>query len=164
MALTEHDTATDTVSRLRAAADWLELNDAPVGHVNDDGTRLKLSNYGINEAAELAEAARTLGGEWEKRAEDASGLFYLSREVAPGVVYELVAWREAVCQRVVTGTREVEVEEPDPEMVAALPVVKRTQTVEDVEWRCEPLLARAKAPVAAGVNFDDIPFRCGARA
>jgi hypothetical protein len=148
---------TDTVSRLRAAANWLELNDVSVHQALDDGTRLTFTNYG-GRAAEMAETVRTLGGEWEKRADDSSELFYLAREVAPSVFYTLVAWRAEVCTRVVTATREVEVEEPDPEAVAALPKVKRTETVEDVEWRCEPLLARAKAPVPAGVNFDDIPF------
>jgi hypothetical protein len=57
---------TDTVSRLRAAANWLELNDVSVHQALDDGTRLTFTNYG-GRAAEMAETVRTLGGEWEKR-------------------------------------------------------------------------------------------------
>jgi hypothetical protein len=48
-----------------------------------------------------------------------------------------------VCERVVVATREVEMEEPDPVAVAALPKVTRTVTVEDVEWKCAPLLTSA---------------------
>jgi hypothetical protein len=56
------------------------------------------------------------------------------------------AEREQVCERIVTGTREVEIEEPDPEAVAALPKIKRTEVVEDVEWRCHSILAGDDTP------------------
>lgn len=49
--------------------------------------------------------------------------------------------REDVCERIVTGTREVVEEIPDPEALAAVPKVTVTKTVEEVEWRCMPLLA-----------------------
>lgn len=47
------------------------------------------------------------------------------------------AARNQVCERVVTGTREVEEEIVDP----AAPKIKRSRTEEIVEWRCTPLLA-----------------------
>ena len=53
--------------------------------------------------------------------------------------------REAVCERVVTGTREVTKEVPDPEALASVPKVTVTETVEDVEWRCHPILDEAVA-------------------
>jgi hypothetical protein len=55
--------------------------------------------------------------------------------------------REQVCERVVTGTREVTEEVPDAEALAAVPTVTVTKTVEDVEWVCRPLLADEQAPV-----------------
>lgn len=48
--------------------------------------------------------------------------------------------RDEVCERVVTGTREVTEQVPDPEALKAVPLVEVTRTVEDVEWRCRPLL------------------------
>lgn len=52
-----------------------------------------------------------------------------------------LAQREVVCERVVTGTREVVKAVPDPVLLAAVPLVEVTETVEDVEWKCKPLLA-----------------------
>lgn len=56
--------------------------------------------------------------------------------------------REEICERIVTGTREVSEEVPDPEALAAVPKVTVTKTVEDVEWRCHPILA-AELPAGA---------------
>lgn len=65
-----------------------------------------------------------------------------------GLNVEVYADREEVCERVVTGTREVTEQVPDPEALAAVPTVEVTKTVEDVEWRCVPLLAE-QAPGGA---------------
>lgn len=51
------------------------------------------------------------------------------------------AGRGEVCERIVTGTREVTKEVPDPKALAEVPKVTVTETVEDVEWKCTPLLA-----------------------
>ena len=47
--------------------------------------------------------------------------------------------REEVCERKVTVVTE-EVEEVDPEALAALPKVMVTREVEQVEWICPPSL------------------------
>ncbi len=57
--------------------------------------------------------------------------------------------REEVCERVVTGTREVTESVPDPEAMKEVPIVEVTKTVEDVEWRCRPLLAAEREPAEA---------------
>lgn len=57
------------------------------------------------------------------------------------VHFKMYADRDKICERVVTGTREVTEEVPDPEALAAVPKVTVTKTVEDVEWVCRPLLA-----------------------
>lgn len=49
--------------------------------------------------------------------------------------------RDEVCERIVTGTHEVTKEVPDPDLLATVPLVSVTETVEDVEWRCMPILA-----------------------
>lgn len=53
----------------------------------------------------------------------------------------IYAHRDQVCERIVTGTTEVTKEVPDPEALAAVPKVTVTETVEQVEWKCTPLLA-----------------------
>lgn len=53
----------------------------------------------------------------------------------------IYAERSRVCERVVKGTREVTKEVPDPEVLKAVPKVTVTETVEDFEWVCKPLLA-----------------------
>lgn len=55
--------------------------------------------------------------------------------------------REQVCERIVTGTREVTREVPDPEALKAVPTTTVTETEDVVEWVCTPLLA--DAPVSA---------------
>ncbi len=87
--------------------------------------------------------ARALGHADKRPSGAGTDLFYI--EAKPGrfgphtVGY--TANRDAVCTKTVT-TVEEEVTEPDPEAVAALPMVTRTVTREIVEWDCsEPLLA-----------------------
>jgi hypothetical protein len=93
--------------------------------------------------AEMAATRRALGVPMQKRASDDSKYFDLHGNLA-GLHFKLTAFREDVCERVVVATREVEVAEPDPEAVAALPTVTRTVVVEDVAWRCTPLLSVAE--------------------
>lgn len=92
--------------------------------------------------ADFSRRARRAGAEMRKDVNDA----YAGAVLTFGdVVLRVYSTREQVCERVVVGTREVEVEEPDPQEVeraiAALPKTRRVETVEDVEWRCTPLLA-----------------------
>lgn len=58
------------------------------------------------------------------------------------VKVEALASRAQVCERVVVGTQTVTRQVPDP----AAPLVEVTETVEQVEWRCEPLLAQSVTP------------------
>ena len=44
--------------------------------------------------------------------------------------------RDEICERVVTGTKTVTREVPDPDA----PKISVTETVEEVEWRCRPIL------------------------
>ena len=126
------DRRSEFVAGLRAAADFFESNpDAGVPYDARMG-------FHCSSRDEFVTAVRALG-----RAEKdfTSSYARATRDFGGGVQVDYQAYRSEVCERVVVGTREVEVEEPDPEAVAALPKVKRTETVEDVEWRCEPLLA-----------------------
>lgn len=66
-----------------------------------------------------------------------------------GIVVQVYASREQVCEKVVTGTREVTKSVKDPDALAAIPTVEVTETLEDVEWICRPLLAASDAEVSA---------------
>jgi hypothetical protein len=75
---------------------------------------------------------RAMGGKWNKN----PGHLFGFRTSRNGVDYHVTVDREAVCRRVVTGTREVTTTVPADDA----PTVQVTETVEDVKWVCEPLL------------------------
>lgn len=88
--------------------------------------------------ADVARRARRAGATTKKEAVDqwaAVNLFFGS------LCLQAYADRAQVCERVVVGTHQETVTEPDPKLLAAVPEVTRQVTVEDVEWRCAPLLA-----------------------
>jgi hypothetical protein len=124
------------IKGLRALADALEQH--PELRLPYDGrsTGISVFPHG-DQRAELADWARVLPGRKEKTPRntyfDLHGSFH-------GLKITVVCQRDEVCERHVVGTREVEVEEPDPAAVAALPKVKRTEILEDVEWICGSIL------------------------
>jgi hypothetical protein len=92
----------------------------------------------------LATIARLIPGRLEKndpREGDYEANYYRLTGNVGGMPVEVWAQRAKVCRRVVTGTREVVETVPAP----GAPMVEVTKTVEDVEWVCEPLLAKAVA-------------------
>lgn len=90
--------------------------------------------------ADFSRRARRAGAEMTKDVTDD----YAGANLTFGnVTLAVYSQREQVCERIVVGTREIEVEEPDPELLAKVPTVKRTKKVEDVRWECTPLLAPA---------------------
>jgi hypothetical protein len=98
---------------------------------------------GDDPRADLAAAARAIPCDWRKSADDYTGspsVFHLAGELG-GLRLQLTAYRDAVCTRVVTGTREVTEKVKDPEKLAEVPEIEVTRTVEDVTWDCGSLLA-----------------------
>lgn len=85
-----------------------------------------------NEASDFAQRALSLGNA-EKSSTDT--WYNVDRSFGPHTL-QVTIEREKVCERVVVGTVEEEIEAPDPEAVEALPKVKQTVTTEKVEWRC----------------------------
>lgn len=69
-----------------------------------------------------------------------------------GLSIVLTAFRNEVCERVVTGTETVTKQVRDPEAaaqaLASVPLVEITETVEQVQWICRPLMA--DKPTAGG--------------
>lgn len=135
---------------LRALADMLDANP----DLGDDDTYLRymfapLNVYTANRAAvaRFARAAMAAGIRVGKHQGDKwAGIdIPFGERVALHVFVE----REEICERVVTGTEEVTKEVPDPVALAAVPKVTVTETVEQVEWICRPLLAESVPPAGA---------------
>lgn len=100
--------------------------------------------------SDMLAAARAIPGMLNKRVWGGKTASYFTLDGRVGSIsIQLTAFRESVCERVVTGTREVKKTVPDPMVV--VPVVEVTETVEDVEWVCGPLLREqvAEVPVCA---------------
>lgn len=87
----------------------------------------------VEQKAVALQIIRTVGGKWEKLTYGDD--FTFGQQRGP-LRLEVVVKREAVCERVVTGTETVTIP-----AVAANP--ERTEEREVVEWRCEPVLAEA---------------------
>lgn len=140
------DRRAEYVKGLRALAELLAVHpDLSVPHGLGTAFTWNVwpSQFGDDVPAEVARIRQVVGGQWAKNdpADGENGYdasyFTLSRPLY-GITLRICSYREAVCERVVTGTREV---------VEDVPVAfeKRTKTVEDVRWDCKPLLAEVTA-------------------
>lgn len=125
------DSPADYVQGLRDVANFLESHPSLIPPYSGVDIYLSVSSD------ELRPAMRNLGGQLTKKTygED---LFEVARHFGPHKI-SLNVPREEVCERKVTVEVE-EVEEVDPEALAALPKVKVTREVEHVEWICPPSL------------------------
>lgn len=139
---------------LRHLAELLDDNPGiplPLGHTSNNHIVILFPSSKEPRAA-MAEAARVFPCTWTKNAGE--DFFDLNGKLA-GLNIELSAPREAVCTRRVTGTREVTREVPDPDLLARVPMVEVTETVEDVEWDCGPILAGGERVATAAEKADD---------
>jgi hypothetical protein len=137
------DTTQTLADLLHAAGDLLaEHPDLPQPYITTSTEpRVDLNWYlmlGVTDLGEQKATAqqiiRAVGGHWTKIPDTYSDFMF--RQDRDGLRFEVMVTREAVCERVVTGTETVTVP-----AVAAQPA--RTEEREVVEWRCEPLLAQA---------------------
>lgn len=140
------------IAGLHEIADWLGAHpEVPLpymnpGHVNGHaGPSLPIylhKSWGGQPPVRerLAAVARAMGRATKQPDHVDGNRFEVWRTFGPIAVYA-TAPRAEVCERVVVGEREETVEVPDPDAVAALPKVTVTKLVEDVEWRCGPLLS-----------------------
>lgn len=148
----EHDRKA-YISGLRTLADLLaDHPELPLPHY---GSASELSIF-TKHREELVSFARLLPGKVDKKITDSLYYGFELHAMLDGLRLLVYGKRADVCERIVTGTRQVTVTEPDPEAVAALPQITRTTTVEDVEWVCGSLLADRPA-----THIDDAPCACG---
>lgn len=130
----DNDRRTEYVASLRRLADLIEQHEelpVPYG-ISAQWIDVVGSPERQREVAQTF--ARTIPGVIRKNVRGAS--FDLDGNVGP-IGVTLIVDRASVCTRVVKEVREVTREVADPDA----PTITVTETVEDVEWVCEPLLA-----------------------
>lgn len=143
--LPESTDTTETVTALHALIGFIEAN-PELGRYFRHASFERVLIYAGREnprevMAEFIRAGLASGAKIEK---DFNGDDWANVHVRFGPIdIEVYGKRAEVCERVVVGTEEVEEEVPDPEVLATVPKVKVTKTVEKVEWRCSPILASA---------------------
>jgi hypothetical protein len=130
------------IAGLRQIADFLAAHpEVKLPHLGGDEMNIFL--HGAEQRDKFTAIARAMGraekSVWEFNEQQR---MEIKRKFA-GLTLVASIEREAVCERIVTGTAEVTTEVPDPELLAAVPKVQRTEIVETVEWRCTPLLAES---------------------
>ena len=84
--------------------------------------------------------------EWEKNDPSVESWSYRLTTTWQGCTVSISTWRDDVCEEVVVLETEREEEVPDPELVAAVPLVKVTVTDKITEWQCNARLAAVTAP------------------
>jgi hypothetical protein len=106
-----------------------------------------------NPAAVLAEFVTAASRSGARVAKDGSENYFKALLSWGPVGLQVYANREQVCERVVVGTETVIKTVKDPVALAAVPEVEVTEEVEQVEWRCRPLLAADESVSAAAEAF-----------
>lgn len=153
--LTTIDQRARYIDGLRLLASVLESNDEIPLPYDGSGSTMSIHFLSVADPREqLAAAARAFPVKWDKHVRESEkygDYFDLEGQLA-GLKLQLTAYRDDVCRRVVTGTREVTEKVKDPGKLAEVPEIEVTRTVEDVTWECGSLLAprpvEASAPVA----------------
>jgi len=125
---------------LRTLADMIQANPHIAARFEHtfgySGINAHLDNDG-NQAAQQADLARIARRYGAKVTKDITDAFHNVILDFGGVKVDVLARREEVCERVVTGVETVTKTVPDP----FAPLVEVIEEVETVEWVCRPLLA-----------------------
>lgn len=137
------DHRAEVLRGVRLLADLLESDPAiplPANFAEHSGVTIQLLHSGEKSAAEMAHIRAAIGGQFVKDTYGEDGQYFELCGHLAGLKVNVVTWRDQVCKRVVTGTRTVTKDVPDPQALAAVPVTTVEETVEDFEWVCAPVL------------------------
>lgn len=137
------DPRVEYIEGLRALADLLEANPGLELPYHGSSTDMLIVPSRGTQRAVLASWARALPGRKSKGANN--NLYQLSGALR-GLKLQVLCSRDEVCEKRVLRTETVTETVPDPEYVAAAPLVERETEREVVEWICTPsILAGAEA-------------------
>ena len=125
------------VNGLRELADFIEQHPETHNALGYNNLAVTI-NHPCNSRDEIVQTRRSLGGRWDKQ--ESEDYFTIRRSFGPLANYDLYASRRLVCEKRVVGKKERVELAPDPEAVAALPLLPRTVEEEEIEWVCPPSL------------------------
>jgi hypothetical protein len=135
--MTNDNDRDEYITGLRQLADILERHDdLPLPYTGTASRLLWIAGLSEDHAELARTFARNIPGVLRKNVR--GDVFDLIGDIQ-GLHVQLIVDRDAVCERVVTGTETVTRQVPDPSVV--VPTVEVTEVVEQVEWVCSPLLA-----------------------
>lgn len=138
--MTNSNLAAEQAAGLRALADMIEANPEIAPYFDYTLTSAGINAHLPSESdkaaimAQLSRIARRHKGTVTKNIDEKWHNLVID---FGGVTAKVLAYREEVCERVVTGVETVTKQVPDPNA----PLVEVTEQVEQVEWVCRPLLA-----------------------
>lgn len=135
--------ATGMASGLRLLATMIEENPqlAKNFRYTLKTSGISLHPRGLDQAAEQAEIARIARRYGATTTKDISETLHNLVCDFGDIKVQALALREEVCERVVVDTKTITKTVKDPALLAEVPDVEVTETVEIVEWQCKPLLA-----------------------
>ncbi|MEV6879145.1 hypothetical protein [Amycolatopsis sp. NPDC051128] len=127
-------------------ADMVEANPELPAEYLKPSKKITVTAWYASSPAQLAAIARAGMAHGAKVDKDIVGEDIYRLRLSWGwFTAEALAQRGEVCERVVTGIETVTKTVRDPAALAAVPTVEVTETVENVEWVCRPLLAAESA-------------------
>lgn len=142
------DPRDEYIAGLRMLADLLEAHpELMLPYDGGDGSPLCIIPIGrARQREQLTAWAKALPGRKEKKPR--GDAFDLTGTVR-GVHIKVICNRDNVCEKVVLGTETVTETVPDPEYMAAAPLVERETEREIVKWVCAPSILAEDEPVGA---------------
>lgn len=142
----ETDERAEYVAAVRALLDVIEMHPSlplPTGGAQTGRFVWNVWPHETDDVpGRVAEIRRMLPGTFAKNdpaAGDYNSAYYTLTAQWRGLTLEIRTYRDQVCERVVTGQREVTTEVP-----TATETVTVTEDI--VEWRCHPLLVEDRVP------------------
>jgi hypothetical protein len=141
--MSDNKLAAEQAAGLRAIADMIEANPHLAQNFASTLNRSGLNVHVCSDdrAAEMGQIARIALRHGAKVDKDIDDTWHNLVMMFGTVKATVLAYRNEVCERVVTGTQTVTKTVKDPVALAAVPEVEVTEDVETVEWVCKPLLA-----------------------
>lgn len=136
------DPRAEYIAGLRALADLLEQRpDLEMPLVEE----VVIPLFGKNQRERVALWTRLLPGRKTKQEGGTLGDVLRIKGTLRGLPFRIICDREEVCEKRVLRTETVTETVPDPDYVAAAPLVERTTEREIVEWHCHSILAGAQS-------------------
>lgn len=140
------DPRAEYIHGLRMLADLLEQHpDLGLPFEGNTAEMMVFINRTDGQRERLARWASVLPGTKTKSGAGTGDTLFALHAKLRGFSLKVIADRDEVCEKVVTGVETVTKKVKDPQALAAVPEVEVTEEVETYEWRCTSIFAGADA-------------------